>query len=409
MKPLERFDLFCLAGGFLACLWLLTTLSLTAPFLATGIVLLTLSGGAVICHFLCSPIAHLFAGATWAFGGIFILIRMGETGFSIWRTLVGIGLFWSVWESVQKYRHRNIDEDENDDEEENSTMISMVALVRKLPFMDDTVLRHHVTNAWGTEFDPTDDDATSFVVGDAPMFVVQCDIGMFIVHYFDSPYFDDVDEIVDSTRDLRIVHALQEHRAWISVDFMTDTADRDDFAPLFAPVGKLLSQIIDDDCLALVVPSRQQIFPWEPEFANALQSDNPLETLCPELAPVIQVSDDDPRLTKAVQEARDTFHEFAAAFENRKDGDDIYAVKAPVTSGDNTEFIWVNVTAIENGIIYGTLGNDPVDLGDLRDGDAVRVEVSDLNDWMYHEEDNLRGGYTVKVLTEIQAEPKDGE
>ncbi|MCH7861730.1 MAG: DUF2314 domain-containing protein, partial [Proteobacteria bacterium] len=72
--------------------------------------------------------------------------------------------------------------------------------------------------------------------------------------------------------------------------------------------------------------------------------------------------------------------------------------------GDMTEFIWVNVTAIEGDEIHGELGNNPVDLENLKIGDSLRVKLTDLNDWLYTDGDELVGGFTTKVLMNPDAD-----
>ena len=54
-----------------------------------------------------------------------------------------------------------------------------------------------------------------------------------------------------------------------------------------------------------------------------------------------------------------------------------------MTHAGNTEFIWITVTGIEGDRVYGTLGNDPGNLGSLKFGSKVSVLVADLNDWCY--------------------------
>jgi uncharacterized protein YegJ (DUF2314 family) len=88
-----------------------------------------------------------------------------------------------------------------------------------------------------------------------------------------------------------------------------------------------------------------------------------------------------------------------AAFDER--AGENFSVKAPVTYGDNTEFIWIEVTALEGDRIYGRLGNDPVDLGPLKFGSNVSVPLEDLNDWCYIDRRrNLVGAFTVAAVQE---------
>src|SRR5258708_28860768 len=105
------------------------------------------------------------------------------------------------------------------------------------------------------------------------------------------------------------------------------------------------------------------------EIREALRSDDPLqsfrETVNP---PLINVKEDDPGMKAAVDEARKRWPEFVDAFVNRKK-DQLFSIKAPVTDGRHTEYIWVMVEEIDGDIINGDLGNNPVDLDFMKLGD----------------------------------------
>jgi uncharacterized protein YegJ (DUF2314 family) len=78
-------------------------------------------------------------------------------------------------------------------------------------------------------------------------------------------------------------------------------------------------------------------------------------------------------------------------------------VKAPITAGTNTEFIWLEVGAVENGVIYGRLANEPINLGSLKIGAQVRTTVDKLNDWAFIDpKGQSQGLFTVKVLTDAE-------
>jgi uncharacterized protein YegJ (DUF2314 family) len=109
------------------------------------------------------------------------------------------------------------------------------------------------------------------------------------------------------------------------------------------------------------------------------------------------VSDDDPDMKAAVQNARDSWSKFVKAYE--ADAGENFSVKAPVSHSGNTEFIWITVTSLEGDKIYGELGNEPGNLGPLNLGSRVSVPVSELNDWCYIDfKGNMIGGYTVEVV-----------
>jgi uncharacterized protein YegJ (DUF2314 family) len=109
----------------------------------------------------------------------------------------------------------------------------------------------------------------------------------------------------------------------------------------------------------------------------------------------------------AVAEAHQRWNEFVAGFEARSPDDNTpFAIKAPFGSDDNTEFMWVEVTGIENDVVYGLLKNEPADIPNLHEGDRVKVSVADINDWLAVIDGEPVGGFTLKVLTEEAKRPR---
>jgi uncharacterized protein YegJ (DUF2314 family) len=98
----------------------------------------------------------------------------------------------------------------------------------------------------------------------------------------------------------------------------------------------------------------------------------------------------------AVEEARRRWPEFLEAY-GAQDGEN-FAIKAPVSDGRTTEFIWIEVVEIDGENIAGDLANDPVDLQFVKLGYRVRTTLSELNDWAYLKNGELIGGFTVQVL-----------
>ncbi|MEZ6068058.1 MAG: DUF2314 domain-containing protein [Planctomycetaceae bacterium] len=102
----------------------------------------------------------------------------------------------------------------------------------------------------------------------------------------------------------------------------------------------------------------------------------------------------------AVEEAQRRWPEFVERFERRAAGEH-FAVKVPITRGENTEFIWLEVTAIEGDSIYGELANEPHDLGGLSLGDRVTSGLTDLNDWMFVPVNGETiGGFTLAAINQ---------
>jgi len=195
--------------------------------------------------------------------------------------------------------------------------------------------------------------------------------------------------------DLRLARAIREHRAWLSVDVLSP---REAGENAYLVIGKLLAELADEDCLAIVAPALQQMSPWEPALAATLRGTQPLDAVrVMSQVPVTEVSGDDPLMVAAVAEARGRWPEFVAAFEVRRPEQN-FAVKAPFREGEFREFLWLGVTAIEHDTICGKIDNDPVELKQVQSGSRVQVAVPEINDWVYTDGDNLQGGFTIEAL-----------
>jgi len=59
----------------------------------------------------------------------------------------------------------------------------------------------------------------------------------------------------------------------------------------------------------------------------------------------------------------------------------------------------IQVSDNESDSIFSKFVNDSFDLKTVKAGQQVRVSLADLNDWAYMEENEMRGGFTVKILT----------
>lgn len=282
-------------------------------------------------------------------------------------------------------------------------MVSMVALFETLPFIDELILTAHVNRAWNVEMlnDETDE---SFVAGSAPVFVIKTPHQMYAVNYFDSNYFENLDDVLDEVIELRMSNVIRSHKAWISVDLVSDSQGLDP-EQHYLLIGKLLNQMVNQDCVALLLPDRMKLIPWDESVEAMLVSGSPIGKLCPSQPPVIPINNDNPKLMAAVEMSRVRFPQFVVAFENHqrdedRDESNQFAVKVPIVLAGRTEFMWIAATAIENDILYGTLDNWPVGLPGLRRGDRVRVAVSEINDWTYTQGGRTFGGFTTKVIVQ---------
>lgn len=316
-------------------------------------------------------------------GIIFGLFVVAEAGLLIWKR--------------RSIEHDNSDDDEGDKQE----LISIVMLSsQSFDFSKDQVGKA-MERAWGIIVDRSQNATENFVVGDERMFMIASKQGMLTLHEHEGPYGDDpVDS--ESIPDLRLRKLVSEHRAWAALDLLKTTAEghpRD----AYPSMAQIVAELIDGHCLALYMPETNRLVALDDEVIRLLRSDRPMDAFEKMIhPPIIGVDGDDPRIKAAVAEAQQRLPEFFAAFES--DMGEGYSVKAEFRQGENSEFFWVEVTAIEGGVVYGRLGNEPSSLADLHLGDPVKVLATQVNDWLYLQNDKMVGGFSVKVLGEIEGQ-----
>lgn len=275
---------------------------------------------------------------------------------------------------------------------------SIVMLLREpRSELEDYVLAAAVKEAFGIEVtgEPSDDGFVKAGPDGQPTSFVMVEGRVLMVLNVPRPYFQDADEIAEQTSDLRRKKIIKEHKAWLSVDAMMVPEGEDPYLR----IGKLVAALLDeDDCLGFLVPERSWIIPYDVKHKESLCGPQPLQGMVDEpYIPVVGVADDDPRMKTAVAEARRRWPEFVAAFEGRQPNQ-TFAVKAPFEEDGKIEFMWLQVTGIENDMIYGILDNDPISIKKVKSGSKVRIPCQELNDWAYSEGERLVGGFTWEVL-----------
>jgi uncharacterized protein YegJ (DUF2314 family) len=283
-------------------------------------------------------------------------------------------------------------------------LIALVMLLRDARAVDSQELAERATEALGVPIHDDQPNATDrFVAGEEPSFALKFGDYFFLINSFARPYMDNPEEAATEIPELRLRKAVREHRAWMSVDLLGQcpTVDQPE---VYRTLGKLLAELIDDDCLALFAPATSQLIVYDPEMRDQLLSENPLDVFEQQPhPPVVPVSGDDPRLKAAVARARRRWPQFVRHFEQRRP-EQSFSVKARIGNADAFEFMWLTVTGLEHGFIYGRLDNDPIELTTICCGDRVRVAVKELNDWLITDGPDMVGGFTIDVLRRIQEE-----
>lgn len=304
---------------------------------------------------------------------------------------------WNWLKSL--FGQRDADEREDD----GKPLISLVLLLREPRYLDDDLLRQMVNKAWDIDLDGDDPDATDFVIGESPAFIIQYKGRNFLVNNFAMPYVENVEEVAESINELRRRKAFAEHTAWLSVDLLGDAKGPEDLAKAYRRIGKLVAALADGDCLAILSPATNELIPYDAELDEKLRGENVLEEVfsTPGEVPVVPIRGDDPRMKAAEKEARRRFPEFVAAYKKRTPEQN-FAVKFPFEDGEIVEFMWVSVTGIDGDLVSGRIDNEPLDVGTVKLGSRVRVSAKKLNDWIYTDGDDMQGGFTIKAIEEIQ-------
>jgi uncharacterized protein YegJ (DUF2314 family) len=268
-------------------------------------------------------------------------------------------------------------------------------------YLDDAILTSIVERAWGEALNESEG---SFVVGQSPLFVLQSPPRMYMIHNRETPYFDDTESVAKEIPELRLKKAVRDHRAWMAVDLMSlsKKPSEGEVKLAYQQMGKLVATLANDQCCALMFPQHGKAFVYDSEMDQRLRSDSPLEGLNV-FVPVIQVHSDDPEMAAAVDDARKHWPEFVAAFNSRSNEEQVFSIKAPISDGVFTEFMWVSVTKIDQDFVFGTLGNEPVEVSGVKLGDEIRVSCTDVNDWLYVLDDKPVGGFSLKVIAKREA------
>jgi len=273
--------------------------------------------------------------------------------------------------------------------------ISLVLLLSEPRYLDATLLSKLVQRAWQANAITID--------GKSSCFKIDADGRCFTIQNVDSPYFDHPQKVAAEMRELRLREVVVQHRAWLSVEFV-ETQHREEPTKVYQLIGRLISELCDSDCLAVLAPATGAINVYDDEIREGLCHKDPAELLNNFIhAPVVNISPADPRMRQAVAEAKKRWPEFVSAFE-RRSAEQHFSIRAPFGDGQHTEFMWVGVTAIENDMIYGKLGNEPLHVRGMNAGETVKVRLADMNDWMFTEGKAMRGGFTIEAIRQADDE-----
>lgn len=116
-------------------------------------------------------------------------------------------------------------------------------------------------------------------------------------------------------------------------------------------------------------------------------------------SPTISVRDDDPKMKAARAEARASLLHFWQKLENPASNEERFVLKVEMPySSKDTEHIWVKDIERKNGMIRGTVGNEPEHVKYVKYGQRVEFKDSQISDWMYRRDGKIVGNHSIRTL-----------
>jgi uncharacterized protein YegJ (DUF2314 family) len=116
---------------------------------------------------------------------------------------------------------------------------------------------------------------------------------------------------------------------------------------------------------------------------------------------VYGIASEDERMNWGMDKARLTLHYFEDCLVKPKKGQQYFSIKVRIVDNEKTEHIWLNDPNFDNqGNIFGTVGNEPIDVSNISVDENVGVSREDVSDWMIIENGRLIGGYTIRAMRE---------
>ena len=288
-------------------------------------------------------------------------------------------------------------------EAQQPRLVSLVLLLSEPRTLDAGGVAHAISQALGAELT---EDAVS---AKPPSFVVKVGSSRFAVNSVNEPYFAESEKLAAELKDPHLAQAIRKNRAWLSVDWL-DKDDQADLRKVYQQIGKTIVQFVREDTLAVYSPDTDQFHLNDKTLAGHLKSDDPLHDLVPAgLVNAetgdneITIDDNDPQLMAAQAEAKKSWPEFMTAFKQRGK-DQYFGVKGRILEGDNAEYLWLQVTDIDDTLIHGKLDNDPTDLKKIARGADLHIPIADVDDWLYSTgtgKEDFKGGYTLRLFDQL--------
>lgn len=120
---------------------------------------------------------------------------------------------------------------------------------------------------------------------------------------------------------------------------------------------------------------------------------------------VTMVPGGDPEMNRAIEEARKTLDDFLALAARNPPDISHVKLKVMIKDRNGTEHFWVTPFRRNGAGFQGVLANEPKIVKNVRHGQQIDFQRSDITDWGYVRDGKQFGSYTICVL--LKRAPKD--
>ena len=121
-------------------------------------------------------------------------------------------------------------------------------------------------------------------------------------------------------------------------------------------------------------------------------------------------SSDNEIMNTPIRKARFSYQKFLDAFQTAGNKSS-FSVKLayPISDNGGNEHIWVEDLRMEGKTLKGNLGNEPEYIPNLKLGDEVTVNASNISDWRFVSDGVVYGGFAIyPFLPSLTSEQKKG-
>jgi uncharacterized protein YegJ (DUF2314 family) len=123
---------------------------------------------------------------------------------------------------------------------------------------------------------------------------------------------------------------------------------------------------------------------------------------------IARVKTTDPDMNAAFRKAQKSLKEFLVLVRDPRPSITSYAVKIGILDRGATEYFWISRFVQQDGMLIGRIDNTPRSVTNVREGQKISFEESDVVDWLYRENGKMVGNFTACALIKKET-PKQAE